>query len=92
MVKSLEAAGRAWQTTPDASKDDALLMGLGLAQAQSWLLKRPEDLLRADREFIRKTVVELGIVIFDFSGFIRLFGVGSVRNLSRNRTLPNCIS
>ena len=40
----LEAARRAWQATPDASKDDALLMGLALTQAQSWLAKRAEDI------------------------------------------------
>ena len=27
-------------------------MGLALAQAQSWLVKRAEDLPKADREFI----------------------------------------
>jgi formylglycine-generating enzyme required for sulfatase activity len=48
----LEAARRAWQATPDRSKPDALLMGLALAQAQSWLAKRPEDLPEPDREFI----------------------------------------
>ena len=51
-----EAARRAWQATPDASKDDALLMGLGLAQAQSWLVKRQEDLPRTDREFIERSL------------------------------------
>jgi hypothetical protein len=30
--------------TPEDSKTDALLMGLALAQAQSWLAKRPEVL------------------------------------------------
>ena len=48
----LEASRRAWQATPDASKHDALLMGLALAQAQSWFTKRSEDLPRVDREFI----------------------------------------
>ena len=48
----LEAARRAWQATPERSKNDALLMGLALAQAQSWLAKRAEDLPAADREFI----------------------------------------
>ena len=34
------------------SKNDALLMGLALAQAQSWLAKRAEDIPEADRDFI----------------------------------------
>ncbi|MGB8549650.1 MAG: TIR domain-containing protein, partial [Xanthobacteraceae bacterium] len=48
----LEAARRAWQGTPDSSKDDALLMGVALAQARSWLGKRREDLPVVDRNFI----------------------------------------
>src|SRR5207342_1990869 len=48
----LEAARRAWQATPDRSKDDALLMGEALAQAQSWLGKRREDVPVVDRDFI----------------------------------------
>ena len=54
----LEAACRAWQATPDASKSDALLMGHALAQAQSWHAKRGEDIPAVDRAFIlqsRKT-------------------------------------
>jgi formylglycine-generating enzyme required for sulfatase activity len=48
----LEAARRAWEVTPDHSKGDALLMALALAQAQSGLTKRPDDLSAADRKFI----------------------------------------
>jgi formylglycine-generating enzyme required for sulfatase activity len=49
----LEVARRAWQATPDKSKPDALLMGLALAQAQSWLAKRRlPEIPRADQEFI----------------------------------------
>src|SRR6202050_3565124 len=48
----LEAACRAWQTIPDHSKKDALLMGLALAQAQSWRAKRADDIREVDREFI----------------------------------------
>ncbi len=51
----LEAARRAWAATPEATKADALLMGAALAQAQSWLAKRPEDLPEPDREFIVKS-------------------------------------
>ena len=48
----LEAARRAWQATPDSSKNDALLMGLALTQAQSWLSSRANDIPEVDREFI----------------------------------------
>jgi formylglycine-generating enzyme required for sulfatase activity len=48
----LEAARRAWQSTPDRKKSDALLMGAGLTQAQSWLEKRREDLPVVDQDFI----------------------------------------
>jgi hypothetical protein len=52
----LEAARHAWQAAPDGSKTDALLMGLALVQAQSWLAKRLEDLPGVDREFIDLSV------------------------------------
>ncbi len=48
----LEAARRVWQATPDKSKNDAVLMGLALAQAQSWFNKRCDDIPAADRAFI----------------------------------------
>jgi formylglycine-generating enzyme required for sulfatase activity len=48
----LEAARRAWQAAPDGSKNDALLMGLALTKAKSWLGGRPADIPEADREFI----------------------------------------
>ena len=48
----LEGARRAWQATPDRSKNDALLMGLALAQAQTWLAKRSADIPEAERQFI----------------------------------------
>jgi formylglycine-generating enzyme required for sulfatase activity/DNA-binding winged helix-turn-helix (wHTH) protein len=48
----LEAARRAWHATPEPSKDDALLMGLALAQAQNWIAQRFDDIPEADREFI----------------------------------------
>jgi len=48
----LEAARRAWQATPDSSKSEALLMGVALTQAQSWLAKRREDLSGIDQDFI----------------------------------------
>ena len=52
----LEAARRAWQATPDSAKNDALLMGLGADQAQSWLAKRAEDLPDVDRDFIDQSI------------------------------------
>ena len=48
----LEAARRAWQATLDSSKNDALLMGAALTQAQSWLARRTDDLPVIDRDFI----------------------------------------
>ena len=48
----LEADRRRWEHSAEASRNDALLMGLSLAQAQSWLARRAEDLPQADREFI----------------------------------------
>ncbi len=48
----LESARRAWQVMPNRSKNDALLMGHALAQGQTWLAKRVEDLSEADRNFI----------------------------------------
>src|SRR5262249_36868218 len=48
----LEAARRTWQATPAGTKKDAVLMGLGLAQARSWLGERSKDIPEPDREFI----------------------------------------
>jgi formylglycine-generating enzyme required for sulfatase activity len=53
---ALEAARRAWQATPDEAKDEALLMGLSLAQAQGWAAKRANDLPPTDRDFIDASV------------------------------------
>jgi formylglycine-generating enzyme required for sulfatase activity len=52
----LEAARRAWQAAADASKHDALLMGVALAQAQSQNAKRAEELPAVDREFIALSI------------------------------------
>ena len=52
----LEADRRTWEQAPQASRNDALLMGLALAQAQSWLAKRAEDLVKDDREFIDQSL------------------------------------
>jgi len=48
----LEAARRAWDKTPDKDKNDALLMGFALKQAQSLLAQRKVDIPEADRTFI----------------------------------------
>jgi formylglycine-generating enzyme required for sulfatase activity len=52
----IEAARRRWQGTSERSRKDALLMGLSLAQAQSWLAVRAEDLPKTDREFIEQSL------------------------------------
>jgi hypothetical protein len=52
----LEGARRRWQTVPEPSKGNALLMGLALAQAQAWLVKRAQDLSAAEREFINDSL------------------------------------
>lgn len=51
----LEAARRAWQATPDSTRNDAVLMGAALVQAQSWIAKRREDLPVLDRDFIDRS-------------------------------------
>jgi hypothetical protein len=49
---TLDDDRRRWEAAPADSKQDALLLGLALAQAQEWLSSRGEDLSKADREFI----------------------------------------
>ena len=51
----LEAARRAWQDVPDASKTDALLTGFALGQAKQWFTKRSDDISEADRQFITQS-------------------------------------
>jgi hypothetical protein len=51
----VEAARRAWLAMPDGSKQHALLMGVALTQAQSWIAKRAEDVPFADRNFVAKS-------------------------------------
>jgi hypothetical protein len=48
----LEAAFSQWEGTQEHLRNEAVLMGLPLAQAQGWLAKRPDDLPRAHRDFI----------------------------------------
>src|SRR5262249_28117798 len=54
-LSELETARRAWQAAPDGTKNDAVLMGLALAQAQNWLEKRADDLPQAVREFVMRS-------------------------------------
>jgi formylglycine-generating enzyme required for sulfatase activity len=48
----LQATRRAWEATPDNSKNGALLMGRPLALSQSWLADHPADIPKPDRDFI----------------------------------------
>jgi tetratricopeptide (TPR) repeat protein len=52
----LEAARRSWEESPEHLRNDALLMGLPLAQAQGWLARRAEDIGKTDREFIDQSI------------------------------------
>jgi hypothetical protein len=45
-----------WKDAPEASKEQALLMGLSLAQATNWFGRRPEDLTAEDRHFIALSI------------------------------------
>jgi formylglycine-generating enzyme required for sulfatase activity len=51
----LEAVRRSWQATAESARNDALLMGAALTQAQSWLAKRKEDLPVIDQNFINES-------------------------------------
>jgi formylglycine-generating enzyme required for sulfatase activity len=48
----LEWSRRAWEKTPDRDKDNALLMGFGLTQAQRWLAERSDDIPEIERTFL----------------------------------------
>jgi formylglycine-generating enzyme required for sulfatase activity/DNA-binding SARP family transcriptional activator len=52
----LEAAQRTWQAAPESAKDDALLTGLALAQAQRWHVRRAADIPEADCVFITRSL------------------------------------
>jgi formylglycine-generating enzyme required for sulfatase activity len=52
----LEVARRAWQATPEASKQGALLMGAALTRAQSWLARHAQNLQPLDRKFIALSI------------------------------------
>jgi formylglycine-generating enzyme required for sulfatase activity len=52
----LESDRRVWDATVAAAKADALLMGVKLAQAQTWLAARAQDLSDRDRQFIEQSI------------------------------------
>lgn len=52
----LDAARHHWERAAEASKNDALLMGLALAQAHGWLATRGQDIPKRDREFIESSL------------------------------------
>jgi hypothetical protein len=49
----LENARRSWQASPSDGKKDTLLRGHACEQALNWLASRCEDLVAADRNFIK---------------------------------------
>jgi tetratricopeptide (TPR) repeat protein len=51
----VEADRRRWEGAREDSRDDALLTGLALAQAQSWLAKRSEGVDPATRKFVEQS-------------------------------------
>jgi formylglycine-generating enzyme required for sulfatase activity len=51
----LESARRAWQATPDGSKNEAVLMGFALEQALRRLAEQAEDIPAIDRDFIAQS-------------------------------------
>jgi WD40 repeat protein len=54
--QQLEQDLRDWQTASDAEKVGALLSGLKLHRAESWLVERPQQLSADERAFIRASV------------------------------------
>ncbi len=52
----VEGDRRTWHAAPPDACNDALLMGLALAEAQQWLARRAEDIPEVDRHFIEKSI------------------------------------
>jgi formylglycine-generating enzyme required for sulfatase activity len=48
----VETARKAWEKTEEATKSEAVLMGVALMQARSWIVSRRSDLADADAAFI----------------------------------------
>jgi hypothetical protein len=54
--QQLERELRDWERAPEADKTGALLTGLKLNRARSWLLERPHQLTAEEREFIGASI------------------------------------
>src|SRR5271157_1511328 len=52
----LEQDLRDWERTPAAEKSEALLSGLKLTRARTWLVEKPLQLLEAERKFIQASI------------------------------------
>jgi len=52
----LEQDLRDWERTPAAQKSEALLSGLKLTRARTWLVEKPLQLLEAERKFIQASI------------------------------------
>src|SRR5208283_698972 len=52
----LEQDLRDWKKTPAAEKSEALLSGLKLTRARTWLVEKPLQLLEAERKFIQASI------------------------------------
>ena len=54
--QQLEQDLRDWQQAPPGEKPKALLTGLKLARAESWLVERPQQLTEDERRFVQASV------------------------------------
>jgi formylglycine-generating enzyme required for sulfatase activity len=54
---ALELLRRAWELAEERLKQESLLVGAALTQAEYWLTRRAEDLPAPDREFIARSIV-----------------------------------
>jgi hypothetical protein len=52
----LDSARRRWQGALSASRDDALLMGLALDEAQNWMARRGGDMTDIEKQFINESL------------------------------------
>ena len=79
----LEAARHAWQSAPDKSKGDALLMGFALTQAQRWYAKRAKDIPAADCALILQSRKAAQLRKLRVQALVGVLGRGDGRGLSR---------
>ena len=54
--KDFEMLRKKWEDAPSDSKDDALLMGIHLADARQWIKERASDLSARDLQFVQLSV------------------------------------